>query len=176
MLYLFRVWNQYGDGTFFGYFSRQSYVQPLKRSRREVSIDVAEQRFRWKITKIRSIFVLVSYPKHRYSIPNTGVLFLLYCRYIVMIRLAIAIVLWIETIIASGREPSRLNLTLQGHLSTINRGLQALSVQFRFAFSKPYSSQTRFLNRPVAAPAEVVHFCRYKKNIFRPICVLKGGY
>jgi len=43
-----------------------------------------------------------------------------------------------------------------------NRGLQALSVQFRFAFSKPYSSQIRFLNRPVAAPAEVAHFCRYK--------------
>ena len=41
------------------------------------------------------------------------------------------------------------------------RGLQALSVQFQFAFSKPYSSQTRFLNRPVAAPAEVAHFCRY---------------
>jgi len=44
------------------------------------------------------------------------------------------------------------------------RGLQALSVQFRFAFSKPSSSQTRFLNRPVAAPAEVAHFCRYKKK------------
>ena len=61
-------------------------------------------------------------------------------------------------------------------LSNTNRGLQALSVQFRFAFSKPSSSQTRFLNRPVAAPAEVAHFCGYKKNIFRPICVLKGGY
>jgi len=48
----------------------------------------------------------------------------------------------------------------------IIRGLQALSVQFRFAFSKPYSSQTRFLNRPVAAPAEVAHFCRYKKFLF----------
>jgi len=48
----------------------------------------------------------------------------------------------------------------------IIRGLQALSVQFRFAFSNPYSSQTRFLNRPVAAPAEVAHFCRYKKNVF----------
>jgi len=46
------------------------------------------------------------------------------------------------------------------------RGLQALSVQFRFAFSKPYSSQTRFLNRPVAAPAEVAHFCHYKKKYF----------
>jgi len=46
------------------------------------------------------------------------------------------------------------------------RGLQALSVQFRFAFSKPYSSQTRFLNRPVAAPAEVAHFCRNQKNYF----------
>jgi len=41
------------------------------------------------------------------------------------------------------------------------RGLQALSGQFRFAFSKPFSSQTRFLNRPVAAPAEVAHFCHY---------------
>ena len=48
----------------------------------------------------------------------------------------------------------------------VNRGLQALSVQFRFAFSKPYSSQTRFLNRPVAASAEVAHFCRYKKKYF----------
>jgi len=38
------------------------------------------------------------------------------------------------------------------------------------------SSQTRFLNRPVAAPAEVAHFCRYKNIIFRPICVLKDGY
>jgi len=46
------------------------------------------------------------------------------------------------------------------------RGLQALSVQFRFAFSKPSSSQTRFLNRLVAAPAEVAHFCRYKKLFF----------
>jgi len=46
------------------------------------------------------------------------------------------------------------------------RGLQALSVQFRFAFSKPSSSQTRFLNRPVAAPTEVAHFCRYKKKYF----------
>jgi len=46
----------------------------------------------------------------------------------------------------------------------INRGLQALSVQFRFAFPKPSSSQTRFLNRPVAAPAEVAHFCRNKKK------------
>ena len=58
----------------------------------------------------------------------------------------------------------------------VNRGLQVLSVQFRFAFFKPYSSQTRFLNRPVTAPAEVAHFCRYKKNIFRPICVFKGVY
>ena len=48
----------------------------------------------------------------------------------------------------------------------INRGLQALSIQFRFAFSKPYSSQTRFLNRPVAAPVEVAHFCRYKHFYF----------
>jgi len=46
------------------------------------------------------------------------------------------------------------------------RGLQALSVQFRFAFSKPSSSQTRFLNRTVAAPAEVAHFCRYKKKYY----------
>ena len=44
------------------------------------------------------------------------------------------------------------------------RGLQAISVQFRFAFSKPSSAQTRFL-RPVAAPAEVAHFCRYKKKL-----------
>jgi len=49
---------------------------------------------------------------------------------------------------------------------SIIRGLQALSVQFRFAFSKPSSSQTRFLNRTVAAPAEVAHFCRYKKKLF----------
>jgi len=56
------------------------------------------------------------------------------------------------------------------------RGLQALSVQFRFAFSKPSSPQTRFLNRTVAASAEVAHFGRYKKKYFRPICVLKGGY
>ena len=49
---------------------------------------------------------------------------------------------------------------------SINRGLQALSVQFRFAFSKPQSSQTRFLNRPVAAPAEVAHCCRYEKFYF----------
>jgi len=57
-----------------------------------------------------------------------------------------------------------------------NRGLQAISVQLRFAFSKPSSSQTRFLNRPVAAPAEIAHFCRNKNFYFRPICVLKGGY
>ena len=50
------------------------------------------------------------------------------------------------------------------------RGLQALSVQFRFAFSKPSSSQTCFLNRSVAAPADTS--VATKKNIFRPICVL----
>ena len=48
----------------------------------------------------------------------------------------------------------------------LNRGLQAINVQFRFAFSKPSSSQTRFLNRPVAVPAEVAHFCRYQKINF----------
>ena len=69
-----------------------------------------------------------------------------------------------------------LKMLALNRVISLNRGLQAISVQFRFAFSKPSSSQTRFLNRPVAAPAEVAHFCRYKKFIFRPICVLKGGY
>jgi len=52
------------------------------------------------------------------------------------------------------------------------RGLQALSMREGPAFSsdlrfaKRYSSQTRFLNRPVAAPAEVAHFCRYKNFYF----------
>ena len=50
--------------------------------------------------------------------------------------------------------------------SCLVRGLQAISVQFGFAFSKPSISQTRFLNRPGAAPAEVAHFCRYKKKYF----------
>ena len=49
---------------------------------------------------------------------------------------------------------------------TTIQGLQALNVQFRFAFSKPSSSQTRFLNRPVAVPAKVAHFCRYKNFYF----------
>ena len=57
---------------------------------------------------------------------------------------------------------------------SINRGLQALSVQFRFAFSKPSSSQTHFLNRPVAAPAEVAHFCRYKNFYFLTNLRLEG--
>ena len=67
---------------------------------------------------------------------------------------------------------AKLFLLLENDISVLvsslltNRGRQALSVQFRFAFSKPSSSQTRFLNRPVAAPAEVAHSCRYKKKYF----------
>jgi len=60
----------------------------------------------------------------------------------------------------------RIHLSFKMHYVRTSQGLQALSVQFRFAFSKPYSSQTRFLNRPVAALAEVAHFCGYKKKIF----------
>ena len=45
----------------------------IKRSRRELSIDVAEHRSTLKITKIRTNPFLVSYPKH--GIPKIGVCF-----------------------------------------------------------------------------------------------------
>jgi len=69
-----------GGRTYFGYFSRFAYVQPYHSKGLGESFPLIWLNIGlcWKITKIRTIPVLVSYPKQVWHSPKTGVLFLLW--------------------------------------------------------------------------------------------------
>jgi len=65
VLYLSWVWNQNEGSMYFGCFSRKVYVQPYhwKDPGESYPLMWLNIGLRWEITKIRSIPVLISYPK-----------------------------------------------------------------------------------------------------------------
>ena len=79
-LHLFWVWNQNGDGTYFGYKTGLCSAISFERSRRELPIDVAEPRSPLKNYPNTYYPRLSLIPKTGMAFPKTGGCF--YCVFI----------------------------------------------------------------------------------------------